>query len=164
MTNERGAKRLRTLLATILGGLLLSTRFAEAQGVVLPLPSYDQQRITAHLRAGVVGAALPSQPIQDVTTYFPLQAKTMTYQVVSGPNSGNIQTLGVAQVRRPSGQSAWRFQLSPTLAGFIHQTPAGDLMIPAVSDMGEAVVVITTPANPFVLSRLLTKRVDYSVS
>ena len=130
---------------------MLGAGLARAQGVVLPLPSSDQQRINAHLGSGVVGAALPSQPIQDVTAYFPLKTKTMTYQVTSGPNSGNLQTLGVAEARRPSGQSAWRFQLSPTLAGFIHQTPGGDLMIPSVSDIGEGVVVITTPANPFVL-------------
>ena len=151
MTHQTRAKRLRTLVATTFGVLFWASGFAGAQGVVLPLPSSDQQKITAHLGSGVVGTALPSQPIQDVTIYFPLHAKAMAYQVTSGPNSGNIQTLGLAQAKRPSGQSAWRFQLSPTLAGFIRQTPSGDLMIPAVSDMGEGVVVTTTPANPFVL-------------
>jgi hypothetical protein len=129
----------------------LVSGLAQAQGVVLPLPAADQQKITAHLGPGVVGAALPSQPIQKVSTYFPLQAKAMTYEVKSGPNNGNMQTLGLAQAKRPSGQSAWRFQLSPTLAGFIHQTAAGDLMMPAVVDAGEGVVVTTTPANPFVV-------------
>src|SRR5277367_1509134 len=151
MINLSSARGLRTLETMTLVVVLAASRLAHAQGVVLPLPSADQQRITAHLGPGVVGAALPSQPIQEVTTYFPLQAKTMTYQVTSGPNNGNMQTLGVAQAKRPSGQSAWRFQLSPTLAGFIHQTPGGDLMMPAVSDGGEGVVVTTTPANPFVL-------------
>lgn len=149
------AKRLRTLLTTTSSILLLFSGLARAQGVVGPLPSQDQQRIVAHLGPNVVGAALPSQPIQDVTAYFPLQAKVMTYQVTSGPNNGNMQTLGVAPARRPSGQSAWRFQLSPTLAGFIHHTPGGDLMMPAVSDVGEGVVVITTPANPFMIKGML---------
>ena len=40
---------------------------------------------------------------------------------------------------------------SPTLAGFVRQTTEGDLMVPSVSDTSEGVVVITTPANPFVL-------------
>jgi len=39
--------------------------------------------------------------------------------------------------------------MSPSLAGFIRQTPEGDLVMPTVSDPGEGVVVITTPANPF---------------
>ena len=46
---------------------------------------------------------------------------------------------------------AWRFQFSPSLAGFIRKTPQGDLMMPAVTDTREGVVVITKPANPFVL-------------
>ena len=151
MTHQKHARRLRALMAATLGVLFWAAGFAHAQGTVLRLPSADEQRITAHLGSGVVGAALPSQPIQNVTTYFPLQDKTMTYQVTSGPDSGKMQTLGIAQVKRPSGQPAWRFQLSPTLAGFLHQTPAGDLMMPAVSDTGEGVMIITNPANPFVL-------------
>jgi hypothetical protein len=124
---------------------------AHAQAVVLRLPPDDQQIITAQLGPGVVGKALASKPIDDALIYFPLQDAASIYQAISGPNAGKTQTLGVTKVRRPNGKSAWRFQLSPTLAGFIRQTPEGDLMMPAISDMGEGVVVITTPANPFVL-------------
>jgi hypothetical protein len=150
------ARRIRnmgfeTLVTATFGVLLLATGLAHAQEVVLPLPAEDQQRITTHLGSGVVGKALPSKQTDDTTAYFPLQAKAMTYQVTSGPHSGNLQTLGLAEARRTSGHLAWRFQLSPTLAGFIHQTPADDLLMPAVSDVGEGVVVITTPANPFLL-------------
>lgn len=124
---------------------------ARAQGVVLPLPPEDQQMISAQLGPGIVGKALPTSPIADVSTYFPLQEKASIYQVTAGPNAGNTQTLGLAKVRRPGGRLAWRFQFSPSLAGFIKQTPQGDLIIPAVGDMAEGVVVITTPANPFML-------------
>ena len=37
-----------------------------------------------------------------------------------------------------------------TLAGFLSQTVDGALIMPAVSDSGEGVVVVSTPANPFV--------------
>jgi len=149
--NERTVKYFGTLTVTTLGVLLLASELLLAQGVVLPLPAADQQKITAYLGSSVVGTALPSQTIQDVTTYFPLQARTMTYQVTSGANTGNMQRLGVEEARRPNGQSVWRFQLSPSLAGFIHQAPGGDLLMPTISDIGEGVVVITTPANPFLL-------------
>jgi hypothetical protein len=151
MMNERTVKYFGTLTVTTLGVLLLASELLLAQGVVLPLPAADQQKITAYLGSSVVGTALPSQTIQDVTTYFPLQARTMTYQVTSGANTGNMQRLGVEEARRPNGQSVWRFQLSPSLAGFIHQAPGGDLLMPTNSDIGEGVVVITTPANPFLL-------------
>jgi len=123
---------------------------AHAQGVVLPLPIQDQQNIAAQLGSGVVGNALPSGPITNVSTYFPLTNRSLTYQITSGPKTGNIEYTEIARVRRPSGISAWRFTLSPSLTGFIAQGMDGGLVMPAVSDPGEGVVVVTTPANPFV--------------
>ncbi|MGO9603192.1 MAG: hypothetical protein ACLQAT_07300 [Candidatus Binataceae bacterium] len=102
------------------------------------------------LGAGVVGNPVLSKPITDATTYFPLQNKTLTYQVTSGRNAGNTQTLGISRRSRPNGQQAWRFQFSPTLAGFLNQTVDGAVIMPAVTDTGEGVVVVSTPANPFV--------------
>jgi hypothetical protein len=141
---------MRTLVTVTLGALLLASGSARAQGVVLPLPPEDQQQLTAQLGPGVVGKALPSTPITDASAYFPLQDKALTYQVTAGPHAGNTQTLGLAKTRRPGGKAAWRFQLSPALAGFLRQTPEGDLIMPALSDASEGVVVVTTPANPFV--------------
>jgi hypothetical protein len=138
-----------TLMTLTLVVALLSTRSVWAQGVVLQLPAEDQQTITAQLGPGVVGAALPSNTIQDASTYFPLQERSPTYQVTAGSNAGNTQTLAVIKTHRPNGRVAWRFQMSPTLAGFIRQTPTGDLVMPTVNDPGEGVIVITTPANPF---------------
>src|SRR5277367_2112345 len=140
---------MRMSLTIVLGFLLLITGTARAQGVVLPLPPEDQQKITAQLGPGVVGNALPSQPIGDVSTYFPLTSRSLTYQITSGPKAGNSESSEVARVRRPGGRLAWRLTLSPSLTGFIAQGMDGWLVMPAVSDPGEGVVVITTPANPF---------------
>lgn len=139
-----------TVIALAVGGIVLAIGSARAQGVVLPLPAQDQQTISAQLGPGVVGTALPSTPIQDATVYFPLQDRTPTYQVTSGRNAGNRQTLGLVRTHRPNGRAAWRFQMAPSLAGFIRQTPEGDLVMPTVNDPDEGVIVITTPANPFV--------------
>ena len=40
--------------------------------------------------------------------------------------------------------------MTPSLAGFMCETDAGDIIMAALSDSGEGVVVVTTPANPFV--------------
>lgn len=151
MTDLNRQNILRTLVTVTLSVLLLASRSARADGVVLPLPAEDQQKVTAQLGPGVVGNALPSKPIQDASIYFPLQDEALTYHVTAGPNAGNTQMLGLAKVARPGGKLAWRFQFSPSLAGFIRQTPEGDLIMPAVTDTSEGVVVVTTPANPFVL-------------
>ena len=145
----------RTLMLALLGSIVLAAvplaRVAAADGPVLPLPPEDQQDITAQLGPGVVGQALPSAPITDVSLYFPLQDRVLTYQVTSGKNKGNVQTLNVAKGQRPNGNTAWRVGLAPSLAGFLRQTASGDLLMPAVSDSGEGVVVVTTPPNPFLL-------------
>jgi len=146
---REGGKLLQMVIAAILAVLLLTAASARADGVVLPLPPEDQQRITAQLGPGVVGKALPSKPIDDTSIYFPLRDKAQTYQVTAGSNAGNTQTLGLVRSNRPNGQQAWRFQFTPSLAGFLRKTPGGDLIMPAVSDSGEGVVVVSTPANPF---------------
>jgi hypothetical protein len=71
--------------------------------------------------------------------------------VTSGPNAGTQQVLRVMKGVRPNGNPAWRFELSPSLFAFLRSHPSGDLMMTAVSDTGEGVVVVTTPATPFVL-------------
>jgi len=134
------------VVASVPRGVLLAQ-----DGAVLPLPPEDQQEITARLGAGVVGQALPSNAITDPSIYFPLQERALAYQVTAGKHAGNTQTLKVAKRNRPDGTPAWRFGISPTLAGFIRQNVAGDLMMPAVADSDQDVVVVTTPANPFVI-------------
>jgi hypothetical protein len=128
----------------------MSSGLARAQGVVLQLTPQDQQNITAQLGPNVVGAALPSQTITDPSAYFPLQEKSQTFQVVAGPHAGTVQTLGLWRARRPGGRMAWRFQLTPSLNGFMRETQDGDIIMAALTDAGEGVVVVTTPANPFV--------------
>jgi hypothetical protein len=125
---------------------------ARAQGAVLPLPPADQQKLAEHLGAGVVGAALPSEQIGAASSYFPLNEKTFVFQVTSGSNTGNTQNLVLKKAHRPGGASSWRFNFAPSLNGFISHTAGGDLMMPAVSDVDEGVIVVSTPATPFVLT------------
>jgi hypothetical protein len=141
---------MRRVVSVTLGLLLFTLGSAHSQGVVLQLPAQDQQNIIAQLGPGVVGNALPSSPIGDPSVYFPLQEKSQQFQVVAGPHAGTVQTLGLWKARRPGGRMAWRFQLTPSLNGFMRETPEGDIIMAALTDAGEGVVVVTTPANPFV--------------
>jgi hypothetical protein len=140
------------LAVTIAGlALLLSPGEARAQSPVLPLPAADQQELTKYLGAGVVGAARPSEAILDVSSYFPLQEKTFTFQITSGSKAGNTQSLGLKQARRPGGTQAWRWRFAPSLAAFVTPTADGDFVVSAVTDHDDGVIVVTTPANPLVL-------------
>jgi hypothetical protein len=140
----------RKLLIVIGSILILAGGTAWADGVVLNLPPEDQQRINTLLGPGVVGEAMPSEPIGDPSVYFPLHGKAMSYLVTSGPHQGRQETLNLEVANRPSGQHAWRFQFSASLAGYLHQSPEGDITMPAVADTGQGLVVISSPANPFI--------------
>jgi hypothetical protein len=135
--------------ATLLA--LASVKPAAAADTVLPLPTEDEAEITRVLGPNVVGRALPSQTIDDASIYFPLVERSAVYEVTSGSNKGKRQTLRTLKGKRPGGNDAWRFELSPSLAAFVNQT-TGDLVMPAVSDTDEGVIVVTTPPNPFVLN------------
>jgi hypothetical protein len=138
-------------IPVLLAALLAGAQSARAGAIVLPLPAEDQQTIIAKLGPGVVGEPLPSVPIDDVSTYLPLQERSAVYQVITGRRAGGTETLGMAKVTRPSGKLGWRFEFSPSLAGFIRQNGEGDLEMPSVSDLREGVVVITKPALPFMV-------------
>jgi len=161
MTHLKSQNTLRTSVAIILGICLLASDSA-AQGIVLPLPPEDRQMILTQL-GPIVGRALPSMPIQDVSIYFPLREKASLYQVTAGRDTGKTQTLGLTMVKRPDGESGWRFQFSPSLAGFLRQTPEGNLIMPAVGDTGDGVVVVTTPAYPFVIKGMKPGETRYYV-
>jgi hypothetical protein len=142
---------MRAFAATTMGLLALALGSpARAADPVLPLPPKDQAEITRLLGPNVVGKPLPSPTITDASVYFPLEEKASIFHVTSGSNKGKQQTLRTMKGKRPGGNDAWRFELSPTLAAFLNQAGA-DLVMPAVSDPGEGVIVVTTPANPFVI-------------
>ena len=138
------------LLALLALGAVCAGPVAAADAV-LPLPPEDAEEIARNLGQGVVGKALPAPVLTDAAAYFPLVERSLVYRVTVGTNIGQAQTLKIAKGQRPGGSPAWRFQISPTLAAFLAQTDDGDLLMPAISDIDEGVVVVTTPPNAFVL-------------
>jgi hypothetical protein len=139
------------LVTMALAAFLIASDSARATGIATPLPPEDQQMISAQLGSGVVGNPLPSEPIEDASTYFPLQERSSIYQVTGGRHVGRRQALAVRKVQRANGKLAWRFEFSPSLTGFIHQTREGDIVMPSLGDTGQGIVVVTTPANPFLV-------------
>ena len=142
---------MRFNIVVLTGVVLVSFQAVRAQGTVLSLAPEDRQMIESRLGPGVIGEALESSRIDDISAYFPLQEVSSSYQVVSGRTAGSTQVLALTKVKRPNGRIVWRLQLSPTLSTFIRPTANDDLIMPAVSDPGEGVVVIMTPATPLLL-------------
>ena len=121
--------------------------FARADDVVC-LPPQDQQQIAVKLgRAS--SPAVPSKPSTRLRL-LPAEDQGRAYPVTRA-QIAKRRNRSCREDQTPGRKSGWRFQLSPSMAGFIHQTPERDLVMPAVTDTSEGVVVVATPANPFVL-------------
>jgi hypothetical protein len=144
---------MRTILALLLLTIAMrsSTIPMAAQDPVLQLSPDERTIGDAMLGAGVVGDALPSAPIGEPTLYFPLEERTRSYRVTSGAHAGDTYLLKVGRHARPTGAQAWRFQLSPTQAAYLHRADDGALVMPAVSDSDHGILVVTTPPNPFIV-------------
>jgi hypothetical protein len=147
-----------TVLRNVLlwAGLIAASALAghAADDVVLSLPAGDASVLEAKLGAGVVGEALPSAPIASATTYFPLQDGKRSYVVTDGARKGQSVVLGVSSGARPNGTPAWRLDVTPTMQAFLHQAPGGDLLLTALVDSSEGLVVSTSPPSGFVLEGL----------
>jgi hypothetical protein len=164
-TGAAGGRRMPTI-ALVLLALLARTPPASAQATALPLPDADQQVMTTMLGAGVVGQALPSSPISDVSVYFPLAERTRSFQVTSGPKAGQTQSLSVKKGQRPNGNPAWRFEMAPSLFAFVN-ADGGNLTVVSVSDTSEGLLIVTTPSDPFLVQGMQpgeTRRLQQSVS
>jgi hypothetical protein len=142
---------MRTILALLTITILAPAVSAAADGPVLPLTPDERAIIDAMLGPGVVGEALPSVPIGDPTTLFPLKDRASQFRVTSGRNQGRMYVLRVGKHARPMGAEAWRFELSPSIAAYLHRGDDGALVMPAVSDSDHGVIVVSTPPNPFLV-------------
>jgi hypothetical protein len=69
--------------------------------------------------------------------------------VTNGALKGQTVQLGVARGARPNGTPAWRFQITPTEAVYLHATADGDLVAPSLADTSEGLVSVLTPPTPF---------------
>jgi hypothetical protein len=154
-TPPRKVHRHAAPLAAVVLAVMLGASVARAGEDVVPsLPAADASALAAKLGPGVVGHALPSAPIASASRYFPLEARTRSYRVTDGARKDTTVQLAVARGARPNGTPAWRLQLTPSLEAFLHAAPDGDLLLTAMADSGEGLVVVTTPPSGFLIEGL----------
>ena len=81
--------------------------FAADQGKVVPLSAEDQKAL-ALLGEGVVGKALPAQPIEDAGKFLDLKAGPHTFRVVSGKDKGKMQVETYSSLGTKDGSQHWK--------------------------------------------------------
>ena len=84
-----------------------STPHAIAAGDVIPLSAANRKALSP-LGEGVVGRAVPAQPITDTVKLFGLKPGEWKYQITSGANQGQTEAEILSQIPANASGTTWK--------------------------------------------------------
>jgi hypothetical protein len=87
--------------------ILSASALAADEGKVVPLSAEDQKAL-ALLGEGVVGKALPAQPIEDAGKFLDLKAGPHTFKIVAGKDQGKTQVETYSSLGAKNGSQHWK--------------------------------------------------------
>ena len=88
---------LRTRFVIVLGVLMLAVRIRSRRRRSAAATAGGSAKNRCRAWARHRGQSVPSEPIKDLSVYFPLQEKVATYQVMAGPKAGSAQDAGSSE-------------------------------------------------------------------
>jgi hypothetical protein len=137
---------LRGLAAGLMSGLLLlgSTPYPFAAEDVIPL-SAENRRALASLGEGVVGQAVPAQPISDPATLFHLQAGEWKYQITAGTDEGKTQLEVLSQTPPTDRGATWKRAVGKEYIQHFKVTGNGGIFVTAEAVESHELLVHFTP-------------------
>lgn len=143
----RSSSPLPALLALAVVALLPAAARAQA-GAVIPLSAQMQAAADTYL-PGVVGQPVPAFPIDPGMAA--LSAGTRQYQVVSGPNAGNIENHVIAPVQGDTTGTRWRYTVGDRTV-FLQLVPGQSLNVVTEADGDQGVSTHYNPPEPLLVA------------
>jgi hypothetical protein len=116
------------------------------------LSNGDVAAINTLLGSGVLGAALPANPIADPTILIPLHPGSWTFQVSSGPNQGTIETDVLQPNTQPGADSQWQYSAGQRAIYDLQQASDGSIVSPSGQDLSRGVLTRYDPPRPVLLA------------
>lgn len=145
----------RTLLplCAIIASSMLATATASqpAGGDGIPLPGADEKILEQYLGRGVVGDAVPGQPIGDPSKLYGLQAATRTYKMTSGKEKGKTEKHVVSELKRDKPGSSWTETWGTDSALGLHRDDDGSIHLVTHNEHDNGVITHYDPPEPMVL-------------
>ncbi|MFO1146039.1 MAG: hypothetical protein U1E33_05565 [Rhodospirillales bacterium] len=138
---------LPALLALAVAALMPAAARAQA-GAVVPLPAQMQATAQQYL-PGVVGQPVPAFTIDPAMAS--LNAGTRQYQIVSGPNAGNIENHVIAPVAGDTTGTKWRYTVGDRSV-FLQLVPGQSLNIVTEDDGDQGVSTRYSPPEPLLVA------------
>ena len=120
---------------------------AGAQG----LSGADTAAINNLLGAGVLGAAVPTDPIANPTSLVPLTPATWNFQITSGKNQGSTETDVLQANTQPGASSPWQYTAGQSTIYDLGTASDGSIVSPSEQDLTQGVLTQYVPSRPVLL-------------
>lgn len=115
------------------------------------LSEEDRNAISRLLGEGVLGPALPADPISEKTTLIPLAPATRIFRLSSGPDAGTTET----DILRPSVQegsdATWQYAAGRRSVYNLRSTSDGSIVIPSEQDLVLGTIIRYDPPQPLIV-------------
>ena len=123
---------------------------AGAQG----LSGDETAAINNLLGAGVLGTALPADPIANPASLIPLSPATWTFQLASGPNQGSTETDILQTNPQPAPDAQWQYTAGQSTIYDLGTTGDGSIVSPSEQDLTQGVLTRYAPPRPVLLPEM----------
>jgi hypothetical protein len=136
------------LIVVLLAGDRALERKAWAAEAI-ELSQDDRATLEKFLGKGVVGKAVPGNPIADATKFFAFEDGAWNFQFTSGDHKGKTQEQSFKKLKRDDSGTAGRYQNGPNMTYFLHRAEDGSISIGSEQDADQGVITRFSPPEPF---------------
>jgi hypothetical protein len=118
----------------------------------LELSQEDRAAIEKYLGKGVVGKAVPGNPIADAAKFFAFEDGAWEFQFTSGDDEGKTQAQSFKKLERDDTGTKGRYQNGPDLTYFLHRSEDGSINVTSEQDQDHGVISRFSPPEPIYVS------------
>ena len=138
------------VLVAVTGTTVLDQRASAAN--VIELPEDDRAALEKFLGKGVVGKAVPGNPIADASKFFAFEDGAWNFQFTSGDDKGKTQKQSFKKLERDDTGTKGRYQNGPNTVLFLHRDEDGSITVGSEQDDDHGVVSRFSPPEPIYVS------------
>ena len=135
------------LLAFIAAVAAAGTSQARATG----LSDEDRSAISRLLGEGVLGPALPADPIGEKATLIPLVPATRIFRLSSGPDAGTTETDILRASPQEGSDATWQYAAGQRSVYHLRSTDDGSIVIPSERDLVLGAIIRYDPPQPLII-------------
>ena len=111
------------------------------------LSEEDRSTISRLLGEGVLGPALPADPIRETATLIPLAPATRIFRLSSGPDAGTTETDILRASAQEGSDAGWQYAAGQRSVYNLRSTGDGSIVIPSQQDLVLGVVTRYDPPH-----------------